>query len=54
MHDSLLGASELLGRCKVGRGPDCRPEEKEFFVEMLHSKTATAQWLTLSDPRTPN
>ncbi|KAI4464517.1 synaptotagmin [Holotrichia oblita] len=51
MHDSLLGASDILGTCKVGRSKDCRPEEKRFFVEMLHSKTATAQWLTLSDAK---
>lgn len=53
MHDSLLGASEFLGHCRVGRGPECRLEEREFFSDMLQSKTATAQWLTLADPRTP-
>lgn len=52
LHDSLLGASELLGRSVVGRGPESRPAEKDFFAEMLHSKTATAQWLSLGDPRT--
>lgn len=54
MHDSLLGASDLLGLCRVGKSKECRPEEKSFFVDMLHSKTAIAQWLTLSDPRTPS
>ncbi|GLV41487.1 Synaptotagmin alpha [Carabus blaptoides fortunei] len=53
MHDSLLGASELLGRNLVGRTSDSRQEERDFFNEILHSKTATAQWLSLSDPRTP-
>lgn len=53
MHDSLLGASEFLGHCRVGRTPECKNDEKDFFVEMLQSKTATARWLVLSDPRTP-
>ncbi|KRT86241.1 C2 domain containing protein [Oryctes borbonicus] len=53
MHDSLLGASDILGVCKVGRSKDCRPEEKSFFTDMLHSKTATAQWLTLWDSKVP-
>lgn len=45
LHDSLLGPSESLGRAVVG------PEhEKQFFQQMLTSKTATAQWLTLTDP----
>lgn len=52
MHDSLLGASELLGRSIVGKGPESKHIERDFFNEMLHSKTATAQWLPLSDPRT--
>lgn len=51
MHDSLLGASELLGRARVGQTAECKRHEKEFFADMLHSKTATAQWLPLSDPR---
>lgn len=51
LHDSLLGASELLGRCLVGRGPECSPEQRDFFNEMFHCKSATAQWLPLSDPR---
>ncbi|GJQ84144.1 putative C2 domain protein [Trypoxylus dichotomus] len=54
MHDSLLGASDTLGVCRVGRSKDCRPEEKSFFTDMLHSKTATAQWLTLWDARVPS
>lgn len=44
-HDSLLGPSELLGRAVVG--PDA---ERDLYNEMLASKTATAQWLPLSDP----
>ncbi|XP_018319644.1 synaptotagmin-1 [Agrilus planipennis] len=53
-HDSLLGASELLGKCKIGQTQDCRKIERQFFKEMLTSKTATAQWLPLLDPKTPN
>ncbi|XP_022914327.1 synaptotagmin-1 [Onthophagus taurus] len=54
LHDSLLGASEMLGYCRVGRTKECRPEEKSFFIDMLKSKTATAQWLTLADdPKMP-
>ncbi|KAK7872390.1 hypothetical protein R5R35_007006 [Gryllus longicercus] len=49
LHDSLLGPSELLGRALVGPGPDCRPDERDFFAEVLASKTATAQWLPLAD-----
>lgn len=45
LHDSLLGPSESLGRAFVS--PD---SEKHFFNEMLTSKTATAQWLSLTDP----
>ncbi|XP_067002242.2 synaptotagmin-5 [Anabrus simplex] len=51
MHDSLLGPSELLGRALVGSGPGCRPQERDFFAEVLASKTATAQWLSLSEPQ---
>lgn len=51
MHDSLLGASDRLGVCRVGRSKECTAEEKSFFSDMLHSKTATARWLTLSDSR---
>ncbi|XP_046676229.1 synaptotagmin-5 [Homalodisca vitripennis] len=45
MHDSLLGPSESLGRAMVSADT-----EKQFFSQMLNSKTATAQWLALSDP----
>lgn len=51
MHDSLLGPSELLGRAIVGPGSECRPQERDFFHEILTSKTATAQWLPLSEPQ---
>jgi hypothetical protein len=51
MHDSLLGPSELLGRATVGPGSDCRPQERDFFHEVITSKTATAQWLPLSEPQ---
>ncbi|XP_075214201.1 synaptotagmin alpha [Lycorma delicatula] len=45
LHDSLLGPNESLGRAFVS--PD---SEKHFFNEMLTSKTATAKWLSLTDP----
>ncbi|XP_054283657.1 synaptotagmin-5 isoform X2 [Macrosteles quadrilineatus] len=45
MHDSLLGPSESLGRAMVSQ-----ETEKHFYNQMLTSKTATAQWLALSDP----
>lgn len=51
MHDSLLGANELLGRAIVGNSHDVRIEDKQFFDEIFRSKTATAQWISLSDPR---
>ncbi|KAK5646855.1 hypothetical protein RI129_005319 [Pyrocoelia pectoralis] len=51
MHDSLLGASELLGKARVGQTAECKRREKEYFAEIFQSTTATAQWLSLSDPR---
>lgn len=54
LHDSLLGTNELLGRSIVGNSADVRIEEKNFFDEMFRTKSATAQWLPLSDPRTTN
>lgn len=51
LHDSLLGTNELLGRALVGRSHDVRIEEKHLFDEIFRSKTATAQWIALSDPR---
>lgn len=51
LHDSLLGASEPLGKAIVGTGAGRAPEEKEFFTEMFRTKSATARWLSLQDPR---
>ncbi|CRL02689.1 CLUMA_CG015761, isoform A [Clunio marinus] len=51
MHDSLLGANELLGRALVGNSHEVRVEDKQFFDEIFRTKTATAQWISLSDPR---
>jgi hypothetical protein len=51
LHDSLLGANELLGRALVGNSQEVRLEERQFFDEMFRAKTATAQWLSLNDPR---
>lgn len=51
MHDSLLGANELLGRAVVGNSHEVRIEDKQFFDEIFRTKTATAQWISLSDPR---
>lgn len=50
-HDNKLGTCELLGRAVVGSSSSCRQEEKQFFQEMLSSKTAIAQWLVLTDPQ---
>lgn len=52
VHDSLLGSNESLGRAIVGNLPNVRVEERNFFDEMFRTKTATAQWIPLSDPRT--
>lgn len=51
LHDSLLGSNELLGRAVVGNKPDIRTEERFFFDEVLRTKSAVAQWIPLSDPR---
>ena len=53
IHDSLLGTNELLGRALVGNSPDVKMDEKSFFDEMFRTKSATAQWIHLMDPRTP-
>lgn len=52
LHDSLLGTKELLGRSVVGSSHEVRLEERQFFDEIFRTKTATAQWIPLSDPRT--
>lgn len=54
LHDSLLGANELLGRGVLGHSKEIRKEEKHFFDEMFRTKTATAQWITLRDARNSN
>lgn len=51
MHDSLLGTNELLGRAVVGNSHEVTIEDKQFFDEIFRTKTATAQWISLSDPR---
>lgn len=51
MHDNLLGANELLGRAVIGNSHEVRIEEKQFFDEIFRTKSATAQWIPLSDPR---
>ncbi|XP_055637715.1 synaptotagmin-5 isoform X2 [Toxorhynchites rutilus septentrionalis] len=48
-HDSLLGKNEVLGRATIGSGPDARPEERSFFEELFRNRSATAQWISLSD-----
>ena len=52
VHDSLLGSNECLGRAIVGNAANVRVEERNFFDEIFRTKTATAQWIPLSDPRT--
>lgn len=49
IHDSLLGSNEILGRAIVGHSQDIGIEERNFFDEMFRSKSATAQWISLSD-----
>lgn len=51
LHDSLLGTNELLGRAVVGNKADIRAEERIFFDEVLRTKSAVAQWIPLTDPR---
>lgn len=50
MHDSLLGPNEPLGRAVIGNSPDIRVDERNFFEEMFRTKSATAQWIPLSEP----
>ncbi|KAG4066040.1 hypothetical protein HA402_001287 [Bradysia odoriphaga] len=50
LHDSLLGSNEVLGRAIVGSSSDVQPEQRDFFEEILRTKTATAQWIPLCDP----
>jgi synaptotagmin-10 len=51
MHDSLLGTNELLGRAVVGNSSEVTTESRQFFDEIFRTKTATAQWISLSDPK---
>lgn len=48
-HDSLLGKNEVLGCATIGNGPDVRPEDRAFFDELFRNRSATAQWIALSD-----
>uniref|UniRef100_A0A1B0CSS2 C2 domain-containing protein n=2 Tax=Lutzomyia longipalpis TaxID=7200 RepID=A0A1B0CSS2_LUTLO len=50
MHDSLLGPNEPLGRAVIGNTAEVRLNERNFFEEMFRTKTATAQWIPLSEP----
>ncbi|XP_059617228.1 synaptotagmin-1 [Phlebotomus argentipes] len=50
MHDSLLGPNEPLGRAVIGNTTDVRVDERNFFEEMFRTKSATAQWIPLSEP----
>lgn len=54
IHDSLLGSNEVLGRAVVGHSHEIGVEERNFFDEMFRSKTATAQWISLSDRSSRN
>lgn len=47
MHDSLLGANEVLGKAILGN----TEEHKEIFDEMFRTKTVSARWISLSDSR---
>ncbi|XP_053696702.1 synaptotagmin-5 [Sabethes cyaneus] len=49
LHDSLLGKNEVLGKAIVGSGPDARSEDRAFFDELFRNRSATAQWITLTD-----
>uniref|UniRef100_A0AAG5DA67 C2 domain-containing protein n=1 Tax=Anopheles atroparvus TaxID=41427 RepID=A0AAG5DA67_ANOAO len=49
LHDSLLGRNETLGRATVGSGPEFRVENRKFFDELFRTRTATAQWISLSE-----
>ncbi|KAF5286369.1 hypothetical protein FQR65_LT12663 [Abscondita terminalis] len=51
MHDSLLGASELLGKARLGQTNECKGREREYFAEIFRNSTASSLWLPLSDPR---
>ncbi|XP_037925312.1 synaptotagmin-5 [Hermetia illucens] len=53
LHDSLLGSDEILGRAIIGNTPQVRSEDRAFFDEVFRSKTATAQWIPLTDSRLP-
>lgn len=50
-HDTKLGQAELLGRTVVGGSSSCKPEDRDFFHELLSNKSANAKWLALNDPR---
>ncbi|XP_058840092.1 synaptotagmin-5-like [Topomyia yanbarensis] len=52
LHDSLLGKNEVLGKAIIGSGPDARPEDRAFFDELFRNRSATAQWIALSDWKT--
>ncbi|KAJ6642351.1 YEATS domain-containing protein 2 [Pseudolycoriella hygida] len=49
-HLGKSSSDEILGRAFVGSSPDVPPEQRVFFEDVLRTKTATAQWIPLSDP----
>lgn len=46
----IAGPNEILGRALVGNSKKVKLEERHFFEEIMRTKTATAQWISLSDP----
>lgn len=44
----------MLGRSILGNSPLVGPDEKSFFDEMFRTKSATAQWICLSDTKNSN
>lgn len=50
-----LGSNEILGRALVGSSKNIPQEHRAIFDDLLRSKsaTATAQWMSLTDPTIP-
>lgn len=49
------GSNEILGRALVGSSKNIPQEHRAIFDDLLRSKsaTATAQWMSLTDPTIP-
>lgn len=45
----LADSNTVLGRVLVGNSPEVGPDERVYFEDVLRAKTATAQWLPLSE-----